>query len=282
MPKISGEDLDWMRDYINAHFWKPAKRGPNHFYTVRDWFPEEIPDFNKFVNLIRAYGHPENFYSQVYIYFYIDEYKYWTMGSPIPETEVINRAPIDTFYGKQTMLPPNPELEETVYDKLAAVYDERYSDMFYLEENGMLFTMLAPFTVGRILDIGCGTGIFLDYLDISPFNYLGLDPSLGMLNEFYRKHKDFAFWQGTFEEYESPIIADLAISLFGSPSYIDPSSYFKMTTITDKYFYMFYKEGYLPDYYPTRIDYPHINLVFERTFIFNNYLVATNLPGVGL
>ena len=277
MPLLSGEDLEWARNYIEDCFWKPSKQSATHAYTVREWRPAFDGDFVRMVELIRSYGHPENFYSKTYIYLHIDGLKYWTMGDFMDNTIIINRAPSSTFYGKQKAPVTNRTYDETIYDRLAPNYDKRYSEPHYLLENELLFKHLQPFVTGSVLDIGCGTGLLVDYL--KPLAYLGLDPSQGMMNEFIRKHPHHGFIQTTFEEYEQKTPFDLAVSLFGSPSYINPSDYKRMETCATQYFYMFYREDYLPDYYkenPTKQDYQQIWEHFP-TFTFTNYLIATNI-----
>lgn len=104
-PVISASDLDWMRAYIDTVPWKFAKTmsATPHAYTIRDWRPAYQNEFVRFVELIRKHGHPENFYRAVYVYFYIDGLKYWTMGDTLDGTVVINRAPEDQFFGRQVV-----------------------------------------------------------------------------------------------------------------------------------------------------------------------------------
>jgi hypothetical protein len=271
-----------MLDYIDDCFWKPSKQSASHAYTVREWRPEHDADFVKFVELIRTYGHPENFYSKTYIYLHIDGLKYWTMGSPIPETIIINRAPSRAFYGRQVAPVMNRTYAETVYDRLSPRYDDRYSTEAYLAENAILFNALTPHLKGSVLDVGCGTGLMLEYFPTSPFLYLGIDPSQGMMNEFIRKFPSHAFKQQTFDEFNHNGQFDTAIALFGSPSYINPDNYEKLLASGKDYYFMFYKQGYLPDYYTspdeTNTNYERIEQVFDSRHEFGNYLVVTNLP----
>ena len=52
-------------------------------------------DFDRFVTLIRRCGYAEFYYRIRRIYWAVDEQKYWTMGWPVAETTVINRARLD-------------------------------------------------------------------------------------------------------------------------------------------------------------------------------------------
>ncbi len=91
---------DDARSYIAAVRWQFAKTMPKwpHEYTVRKWRPELEPQFVGFVELIRGEGvvkpWPRDAAKPRYrlTYLELDGREYWTMGAPIPETTVINRA----------------------------------------------------------------------------------------------------------------------------------------------------------------------------------------------
>jgi hypothetical protein len=73
--------------------WRFAKTMPKipHYYARRsEWGDEK--DFEKVVQYIRDNGVAERFFSKSFIYFYMGGWKYWTMGEPLNETQVINRA----------------------------------------------------------------------------------------------------------------------------------------------------------------------------------------------
>jgi hypothetical protein len=94
---------DDARGYIARVRWQFAKTMPQwpHEYTVREWRPDLEPAFLEFAVLIRAEGvvkpwprdavHPRYHHT----YLELDGWEYWTMGSPLPETTVINRARTD-------------------------------------------------------------------------------------------------------------------------------------------------------------------------------------------
>ncbi|MDI9434517.1 MAG: hypothetical protein QM396_00745 [Euryarchaeota archaeon] len=83
--------------YIKSVHWKNARsyaKYAPHEYTVREWNPDLDSEFVFFVEFIREHGYKEKFGSRYYTYLDIADFKYWTMGSPIPETVVINRTVI--------------------------------------------------------------------------------------------------------------------------------------------------------------------------------------------
>jgi len=76
--------------------WQFAKTMPKipHEYTVKSWKPHLSISFEHFVEHIRKNGYKEKFMKKEYTYFDFNGWKYWTMGDPIEETTIINRARI--------------------------------------------------------------------------------------------------------------------------------------------------------------------------------------------
>lgn len=72
------------------HFAKTMSNIPHSYTRKREWSDSDL--FEEVVMFIRENGVRERFYSKTYTYFYDGDYKYWTMGSPINETILINRA----------------------------------------------------------------------------------------------------------------------------------------------------------------------------------------------
>jgi len=84
--------LDKIQDFIQKHDWTFAKSMPKtpHWYVVRENCNEQ--EFLDFVVYIREHGEPRKFWRSTYIYLDIGAYTYWTMGSPLDITRIINRA----------------------------------------------------------------------------------------------------------------------------------------------------------------------------------------------
>lgn len=71
-------------------FAKSMPKIPHAWSARQDWKDDDV--FNKVIVYLRMYGIKERFFTKDYLYFYANGYKYWTMGSPIQQTRIINRA----------------------------------------------------------------------------------------------------------------------------------------------------------------------------------------------
>jgi hypothetical protein len=88
------------RGYVAEARWTFAKTMPPwpHEYTVRQWRLNLTPQFLRFVDLIRTDGIVKPWPPEArepryhHTYLEVDGWEYWTMGAPIEETTVINRA----------------------------------------------------------------------------------------------------------------------------------------------------------------------------------------------
>lgn len=85
-----------LRELIARCQWTFAKTMPfaPHEYIVKDKCSLSAEEFEYFVNMQRQHGVKEQWGKYNNPYLYIDDYKYWTMGAPIEETTVINRAKV--------------------------------------------------------------------------------------------------------------------------------------------------------------------------------------------
>ena len=173
------------------------------------------------------------------------------------------------------------------YDEIAGVYDTFFCDKESLEENDNVSKMLSN-VKGKVYDIGCGTGLLTELIDISPNDYYGIDPSYAMLDKFMEKHDSYRHRviQGVFEDDAVDLNRfDWVISLFGSISYVEPTSLTKIARSNSHYFLMFYKPNYFPVTYTLAgVDFMHYKYDVEeledmfngaRVNEFNNYIIVS-------
>lgn len=92
------DDVDKLREMIARCEWTFAKTMPwcPHEYIVRGKCPLSEEEFLFFIDIQRGYGKIERWGKYITPYLYIDNYKYWTMGAPVEETIVMNRAKVET------------------------------------------------------------------------------------------------------------------------------------------------------------------------------------------
>lgn len=126
------------------------------------------------------------------------------------------------------------------YDAVAESYDSLFKDKASIEENRKIASMLFEVS-GIFLDVGCGTGLLLDILKVSPDEYWGIDPSSKMLDVFRKKHPEYNNLCIPFELLNLKFATfNSIVALFGSASYIDIEA---LTDIPEgkNIFLMFYK-----------------------------------------
>jgi hypothetical protein len=88
--------IEQFAEFVHRRRWQFAKSMAfiPHWYTVREWedTPEGNETFDNAVLFIRETGYDEAFGRKSYRYLDFNGFKYWTMGNPVNETTVINRA----------------------------------------------------------------------------------------------------------------------------------------------------------------------------------------------
>ena len=93
---VKPEEWEKLREMIARCEWTFAKTMPwcPNEYILRGKCPLTEEDFLYFVDMQRNYGKVERWGKYITPYLYIDDYKYWTMGAPVEETIVMNRAKV--------------------------------------------------------------------------------------------------------------------------------------------------------------------------------------------
>ena len=97
-------DLFTVDEIVEKYRWRFAKSMPHipHWYIVRKQKPShnklyhcDETEFVWFAKHIRKNGYKARYWKKMMTYFAHDGFKYWTMGAPIDETIIINRALIE-------------------------------------------------------------------------------------------------------------------------------------------------------------------------------------------
>lgn len=259
-------------EILSAQSWIFAKSMPQnpHEYCLRRNFIND-EDFVFAVKYIRENGVEYVFGGRRYIVFNMNGYRYWTMGAPINNADgshltiLINRA--------------KNQPQSSDYDGIANEYELMFSSGQYKTEDSRLFDILRPFIRGRVLDIGCGTGLFLDHC--KPEGYVGMDCSRDMLGILKQKHPDANVIHDNFEDTYTGQY-DTIVALYGTASYFSDKAQIRILehlTPGGFYFLMVYKDDYYPvthkhfgiEYRPSGFTMPDAN-VYE----FGNYIIYTN------
>src|SRR5262249_29215741 len=69
-----------------------------HEYATRQWCAAHglEAEFVAMVERIRRYGYVERFgRRRTFVYWQVDDWRYWSMGAPVAETTVLNRCRVD-------------------------------------------------------------------------------------------------------------------------------------------------------------------------------------------
>ena len=188
-----------------------------HYYTIADtWadYKDEVSEeFRWTVWEMRKHDVMRPFAGQEQHYLDVNGFSYWTMVPRDEDTMLINRQ--YSTHGAY----------DSPFDAIAHRYDD--SDKPWWVAKAEREALYEPARLsGRVLDIGCGTGLLADYCyrGIDRERYVGIDPSAGMLAKFALKHPDYkadaTLLRTTFEDYETPLRFDTIVAMAGSGSHV--------------------------------------------------------------
>jgi SAM-dependent methyltransferase len=267
--------MEKIHKILSSQKWIVAKSMPNipHEYSLRRNYSND-EDFVYAAQYIRDNGVTERFWRKNYIYLNLNGYKYWTMGCPLHNchktgTILINRA--------------RYEIDTVMYDNIAEAYTDYFSAEKFQHENKKLFAMLNPHIKGRVLDIGCGSGLFLDYCT-SQDEYTGIDASRSMVEIFKNRHPKARVINDYFENTYTGRY-DTIVSLYGAASYLSPKAaafLYEHLNEGGAYILMQYKQGVIPE------TYRHFGIEYDETKFnklcladadrheYNDYIILTN------
>lgn len=179
------------------------------------------------------------------------------------------------------------------YDSIADTYQGLFNDEASLNENKEITDFIKANFSGSVYEIGCGSGLLLDYCEIPEDKYLGIDPSSKMLAYLLQHHpfhhvkiRPFEEDGDVFEEYDN------VIALFGAASYLPKRALERLSSYRGGIFMMFYKETYEPvTYQMTKTTLHHfkyseseLESIFPRCIVSSmaNYFVVSTKPTSGL
>ncbi len=210
----------WARTYVSIP----------HEYIVRGRCGLNDDEFEYLVHAQREHGIPEQWHKYNFPYLYIDGYKYWTMGDAIKDTTIINRQKVFSEFDNIGVM---EELQsDALYNQVAQIFDN-------------------AFPGHDIYEVGCGTGVTFERLNLEPTCYRGVDPSKKAIEQFKQSHPELSnrLFVNSFEEsvnYWSKG-TDVVLATFGAASYFMRQYLEILAKSGQDYFLMFYNENYCPE-----------------------------------
>jgi SAM-dependent methyltransferase len=211
-------------------FAKTMARTNPHHYTLKDQWNADA-DFDSAVAFILDNGYSRTFGNRIYTYLNINENFYWAMSEP----------------GVATLINRKRRSEAHPYDCIASRYDALYSDPESVGQNFEVFEMLGDISGRSILDVGCGTGLLLQY-DRVGHNYVGIDPSREMIQALRQKYPGRRALNTSLADFVGGRY-DLVACLFGSANYLSDEELRRIPGLLNpggSLFVMFGASGYAP------------------------------------
>lgn len=214
--KADFEDMAYLEENLGRaqHQFAYTLAATPHYYTVakKHWSSQDSFDEMAAV-MKRQFREQEKFGNLWYERLRLNGYKHWFSSWPGYDRILVNRAPLEYV---DTYLPHAHAYEAALNSKEDA------------QESEKLFRGLGIEYGYSVLDVGCGTGLLVDWAwrDIRTEVYTGIDISLGMLGVFREKHRGFRdrLIRTSFEDFWTPQKFDKIVAMNGVGSYfMDPA-----------------------------------------------------------
>lgn len=230
-------------------FAKTMPQNP-HYYTLRrKWANDD--DFVWVVEQIRLQGYKQKYGGSWYTVLDLNGHFYWTMGWPIltldtPGLELRGTILINRKVG--TGRGPSP------YDAIVPVYDSIFQNEASLAQKAYVSGIVGDLTDLEVLDVGCGTGLALDYAERAA-SYTGIDPAQAKLDRFLLRHPSVRTLCTALRSFV-PLAPngeirryDTVLALFGTASYLNDDELERIPTLLrpgGRAVTMFYDVDYVP------------------------------------
>ena len=245
------EDLQFIGNLIEKSRWIFAKTMPQnpHYYMLRK--ESDDSEFVRFVEIIRKYGYRNKYEGYWYTQLNVNNWFYWTMGARVDITILINR--------KERKLGI-----ECPYDEISTVYEDVFTNDTSADEDVQVADFISRHNLtGKTLEIGCGSGMVTRNLFFNRGEYLGIDPSFKMIEEF--KAHDSLTWLSTihtdFESFYTKEKYNCIFATYGAASYVRPEFWYRLNEMLERggsFVLMFYADDYVPvTHISTQIEIPY-------------------------
>ena len=166
------------------------------------------------------------------------------------------------------------------YNKIAEHYDNGYEWYFFSKEDEEVSRMIW-LQVWTVLDMGCGTWLWVEITKADSRHYFWLDVSEKIIDIAKRKNPEYEFFNWKVTDLVFRKKYDIAIALYWVMNYMTNEEIEVAIQNANSFFFMDYCDWYHPVCYPNN-EYPERKFTpdhFKKYFRgkFNNYNIYTNV-----